>query len=255
MADRTLFCKASGLLNLGATWSLTVGSADSAHPLTNLNSPYAHLVSKTTGTTATYRGTISSTALKGVAFIHCGAGLAGLTVAVTNNNAMPSQSLVIPALPPDGVQLNAFLDLRLVTTAATQWNFAISGASANIAVGKILLIRDLDETCIGWGVRVGEKKPTIVHRTDGEIALGYRKAVRYRTFTPDLKLESERADYTTMRRGSEGPTQPFLFVLDDTVNDPAYVWFPDDTWEHARMTPLHTSWSDRLEEANGGAPH
>jgi len=255
MAIQSLICKPSGLLNLGATWSLTSGTADSAHPLTNLNSPYAHLLSKTTGTSATYRGTIASTALKGVAFINCGAGLAGLTVAVTNNGAMPSQNLVIPSVYPDGVQLNAFLDLRAVTTAGTQWNFAITGASANISVGKILLIRDLDEIQVLWSVGVKERKPTIIHRTDYDVALGYRKAVRFRQWRVQIGRESQRAAWTTLRRGSEGPTQPFLWVPDYTVNDPAYAWFPEPEWEHLRHTPLHTPFTDQIEECNPGAPH
>lgn len=250
MVGSTLYGLFPNCKSYGASWSLTVGSADSAFPLTNLNSVYPHLVSKTTGAAATYRGTISSAAIQGIAIINC--NLAGLTLTITNNGGMASQSLVIPAAPADGVSLNGFVDLRAVTTAATQWNVAISGAAANIAVGKILLYSALGTMLIRWGVRVAEKKPTRVFRTEYDIALGSRKAVRYRTFLPSLNRETQRAAYTTLRRGSEGPTQPFLFILDHMVNDPAYVWFPDDEWEHERLVELASPWSDRMEEMNPG---
>lgn len=236
--------------SIGATWSLAVGSENASFPLTNLNSPYAHLVSKTTGTAATYRGTISSTAIQGIAIINC--NLAGLTLTVTNNNSMASTNLVIPSAPADNVSINGFVDLRAVTTAATQWNVAITGAAANIAVGKIKLYSTLRTMAIGWDVEVEETKPTKMFRTEYGIALGTRRATRYRCFIPRIGRESERAAYTNLRRGSEGPTQPFLFILDEAVNDPAYVWFPEETWAHTRSSLLGTSWSDRMEEANPG---
>jgi hypothetical protein len=126
----TLYCRPSDILSYAATWSLPVGTADSAFPLANLNSVYAHIVSKTTGTAATYRGTISSTALQAIAIINC--NLAGLTLTVTNNNSMASTNLVIPSAPTDNVSINGFVDLRAVTTAATQWNIAITGASDGV---------------------------------------------------------------------------------------------------------------------------
>lgn len=249
-----LVCYHADILSYGATWSLTSGSADSAYPLTNLNSVYAHKVSKTTGTSATYRGTIASTAIQGIVIVHC--NLAGLTLTVTNNGGMASQSLVIPSAPPEGnLQLSGWVDLRSVTTAGTQWNVAISGAAANIAIGKILLIASLREFRIRWGkapLQVDETKPTRVIRTEDEIALGFRRAVRYRAWMPELMRESQRAQYQALRRGSEGPTQPFAFILDPAVNDPAYVWFPEPTWKHGREWTGVTRWRDRLEECNPG---
>jgi hypothetical protein len=250
MAGEALICYHSSILSYAATWSLAVGSADSAFPLTNLNSVYAHKVSKTTGTTATYRGTISSTAIQAIAVINC--NLAGLTLTITNNGGMASQNLVIPAAPADNLSINGWVDLRAVTTAGTQWNVAIAGAAANIAVGKILLISSLVSMPLRLNLPVRERKPTNVKRTHAGIALGNRKAVRYRTWLPDFAQESNRASYTTLRRGSEGPTQPFLFLLDYTVNDPAYAWFPDDEWQHMRVTDGIAEWSDRIEECNPG---
>lgn len=246
----TLVCYPTDILSYGATWALTVGSADSAFPLTNLNTRYAHEVSKTTGTTATYRGTISSTALQAIAIINC--NLAGLTLTVTNNGGMASQNLVIPAAPSDNVSINGWVDLRAVTTAATQWNIAISGAAANIAVGKILLVATLRELTVALSLPVREAKPTHIFRTEAEIALGNRKNVRYRTWVPTFPKDSERTTFTNLRRASEGPTQPFLFVLDSSANDPAQAWFPDPEWEHEQVHSGISMWRDRIEESNPG---
>jgi len=246
----SLFCYYTDIKSFAATWSLTAGAADSAFPLVNLNSPRADVVSKITSGTATYRGTIASTAIQAVAFINT--NLSGATVTVTNNNSMASQSLLIPAAQPDGLSLNGFLNLRLVTTAATQWNFAISGFGSNVAVGKILLIASVREMCHRWGVQIKERKPFILHRTEYGIPLGFPLRVRYRELRPNLARESERAAYTALRRSGSGPHEPFWFVLDPAVNDPMYLWHQPDEWEHTRDAPLITKWSDVFEEVNPG---
>lgn len=247
----TLMASYAANKSIGATWSLTVGTADSAFPLANLNNPYPDVVSKTTGTTATYRGTISAAAIQGIAIINC--NLAGLTLTITNNNSMASQSLVVPAAAADGLALNAFIDLRLVTTSATQWNVAISSAAANIAIGKILLLSTLSAVEILSNLKIKEAKPFIVKRTSIGVARGYPIGTRYRAGTISLIKESERAAYTAIRRGSAGPTQPVVLVPESSVNDVLYGWYPDPEWEHTRETPLTTSWSDTIEELNPGA--
>lgn len=246
----TLVCRYADIKSYGATWSLTSGTANSSFQLTNLNSPYADRVSKTTGTTATYRGTIASTAIQGIAIINC--NLAGLTLTITNNNAMASQNLVIPAANADGLSLNGWVDLRAVTTAATQWNVAISGAAANIAIGKILLLGTLSAVGIRWDWRMKETTPAIVKRTSRQVAVGYPSGTRYRAATVSLMRESQRPTWANLRRGSVGPTQPCVFVPDSTVNDPLYGWFPDDSWDHMRVFTSVSTWTDTIEEMNPG---
>jgi len=247
---RVFYCLPSDILSYAATWSLTSGTANSAFPLANLNSVRADRVSKLNETSGTYRGTISSHAVQAVAFINC--NLPGLTIPITNNNAMASTNLIIPAASPDNLSINGFVDLRAVTTAATQWNAAVPVNSANVAVGKILLIGTLREMVIRWRPRMPERKPNLIQRTDRDVALGFKLGVRYRQLAIALMRESQRAAYTTLRRGSSGPQEPFLFILDTAVNDPMYVWFPQDEWTHQRESSSVTTWDDLLEEVNPG---
>lgn len=252
MAYPTLIAYPAANLGIGATWSAPAGTIDSAFPLTNQNSVYAHLVTKFTGTSGTLRGTIASTAIQALVLINCSRSIAGLTGTVTNNGGMASQNIVVPAQPADGCSINAWVDLRSVTTAGTQWDVAFSGASSAIGIGKVLLIDTLREMPIRLFMPAEETKPTHVFRTEADIALGNRIGVRYRTWIPTFPRESYRTVYTQLRRAAEGPTQPFLFVFDATLNDPAYAWFPDPTWRQTYVFDGHTEWADRLEEANPG---
>lgn len=257
MAVKTLVGYHTNLKNFGATWSAPAGTIDSAFPLTNQNTPYAHQITKFSGTSGTLRGTIASTAIQGLALINCSQKLAGLTGTVTNGGAMASQNIVVPAAPADGVSLNAFVDLRGVTAAGTAWDVAFSGVAAGGFGFKVLLIAVLTELPVKWNLPVTEHKPTRIFETEYDIKLGSRKAVRYRSWEPDFTRETNRAAFTTLRRSSEGPTQPFFFLLDYTASptDPALCFFPEDRWTHQLIALPHTEWSDRLEEANAGLTH
>lgn len=245
-----LFARNTDILSYGATWSLTAGTANSSFPLTNLNLVDPGSVSKLTGTSGTYRGTITSTAIQAIAIINCNLG--GLTLTVTNNNSMASQNLVVPAAASDGLSLNAWIDLRAVTTAATQWNIAVPTNGANVAIGKILLIADVDDYQFRTRWRLKETKPAIVQRASRGQAWGYPVGTRYRTASLDFIYESQRAAYTTLRRLSVGPSQPCVFMPTSTGTDVVYAWFPNDNWEHERVVTLATAWSDVIEELNPG---
>ncbi len=252
MATRSLVCYHSDIKSYAATWSAPAGTIDSAFPLTNQNSVYAHEVTKFTGTSGTLRGTLgSAAAIQGVVLVNVSQSLAGLTGTVTNNAGMVSQNIVVPALPADGVSLNAFVDLRSVTTSATQWNVAFSGAATAIGIGKVILIGTLRDMPVR-PMDVDETKPTNVFLTEYDIALGSRKQVRYRAWDLSFPRDAYRTIYTTLRRGSEGPTQPFIWILDYSVNDAAYVWFPNPTWRHQRIFEWHSEWTDRFQECNPG---
>lgn len=250
MAEPALYCYFTDLKSFAATWALTAGSINSAFPLANLNNPRSDLVAKLTSGTGTFRATIASFALQAVAFINT--NLAGATVTVTNNGGMASQSLIIPAAQPDGLSLNGWLDLRAVTTAATQWSFAITGFASNVAIGKILLIGTVRTMESRWGIKVKERKPFILQRTEYDIPLGFPLRVRYREVRPTFILESERAAYTTLRRSGTGPHEPFWFVLNQTVNDPMYLWLQSEDWEFSLEESNVTQWDDTFEEVNPG---
>lgn len=246
----TYYGRPSDNLATSATWSLAVGSADSAYPLANLNTTRPDLPSKTTGTTATYRATFgASKTIRAIAIIHH--NLAGLTLTITNNNGL-STSLVLPANTDDGQPVNGWVDLTSVTTAATQWNIAISGAAANIAIGKILLIETIRTLDVTWGVKHADRHPVLQHRTDLDVALIYDMGVRLKTFEGSVQRESERAAVTALHRGAKGMVTPFWFVPESAVNEAWMVRFaaPELAWQ--RAMPLVSSTTVALEEACAG---
>ncbi len=238
------------ILSYAATWSLVTGTANSAFPLTNLTDVRADVVSKLTGTSGKYRGTIASTALQAIGIINTNA--AGSTLVITNNNAMASQNLVVPALPADSLGLNALIDLRAVTTAATEWNVEFPAQSGNVAVGKILLISNLRNFLIRWHPRIAETSLAIRKRTTSGVMVGYPRGTRYRAWTVQLLRESERSAYTSLRRGSVGPSQPCVVWPESTSVDCVYGFFADDTWSHEREQASVTTWTDTIEEMNPG---
>ena len=233
MADR-LYGKYSDNVCPSATLSLTVGAANASYPLTNLQDLKPNTPFKATGTSATIRATFGAgKALQAVGLVWH--NLYGLTITVTNNAAMASQSLVVPAVSDDGLPVNPWLDLRTVTTSATQWNFEITGAAANIAIGELILIETVRTMPIRWGVEVVERHPAIVHRTDYHVPLIYGMGVRYRVLTGDITRASELAALKALHRDARGTRYPWWFVLDSDVNDAMFVHFDDASeWAHQR---------------------
>lgn len=248
----TLICRPEHILSYAATWSLVSGAGvDAEYPLTNLNDVRADKVCKLTGTSGKLRGTIVSTAIKGIAVINCNRPGASLTV--TNNGSMASQTLAIPSTLPAGASsINGFKDLRAVTDAGTQWDVDIPVGTGNVAVGKILLISDLIEAPIRVEARLREIRAHRVQRTGYGVPLGGKKSVRHREMTVSCGREIFRDDWGLLRRSSSGPLEPFLIVLEEGGNDPMYVWFPSEDWSHLRKSPQNTEWTDVLEELNPG---
>jgi hypothetical protein len=247
----TLVCRYADIKSYGATWSRVSGASEvAAFPMTNWNSPYADRVAKFDSTAVKVRATIASTAIQGIVIVNC--NLAGLTLTITNGGGMASQSLVVPAANADGLSLNAWKDLRLVTTAATTWDIDIPTNAANVAIGKIILVADFDAVRILWNWRMKETTPATVKRTSRHVAVGYPSGTRYRAASVDLVREADRSTWTNLRRGSVGPSRPAVLIPDSTVNDPLYGWFPSESWDHERVFERRTTWTDTVEEMNPG---
>jgi hypothetical protein len=246
-----LVSRYSDILSYGATWSLTAGTINAAFPLANLNDVRADYVAKLNETSGTFRGTIASTALQAVAIVNC--NRPGATITVTNNNAMASQNLVIGAAPSDNIGIQGILDLRAVTTAATQWNFAVPVGTGNVAIGKILLISNLRQFLIRSRPKFRATSPKILKRTSSGTPVGYPKGTRYGGIEFQLMRESERSAYEALRQGSVGPSQPCVVWSNPSViTDFMYGFFPSDSWQHERESEPVTTWTDEIEEMNPG---
>jgi hypothetical protein len=237
-------------LSFSATWSLTAGTINSAFPLANLNDVRADYVAKLAETSGTFRATTASTAFEAVAFVNC--NRPGATITVTNNNAMASSSLIIAAAPSDNIGIGGILDIRAVTTAGTQWNFAVPVGTGPVAVGKILLISNLRQFLIRSRPKFRDTSPKILKRTSSGTPVGYPKGVRYRGLEFQLMRESERSAYELLRRGSVGPSQPCVVWPKLSLNDFIYGFFPSDSWQHERESEPVTTWTDEIEEMNPG---
>lgn len=245
------YAKPSDMVTASATLSLPAGSADASYPLTNLADLRPDKPFKATGTSATIRATFGAgKALQAVGFISH--NLHGLTITVTNNNSMAAQNLVMPAVGDDAYCVNGFLNISAVTTSATQWNFAISGAAANVAIGDLILVETLRTMDIRWGVTHADRHPIIEHRTEYDVSLIYDLGLRYRLFSAEVVRESERSAITSLHRGCKGRVTPFWFVLDSDVNDACLVRFAGTELPWERVQPRESRAPIALEEVSAG---
>ena len=252
MADR-LYCLYADLVTIDATLSLTAGTANGSFPLTNLQDERPDIVFKATGTSATIRATFGAAQrVQGIALINH--NLHGLTLTVTNNGAMPSIAMPVPAAAADGLPVNPWLDLRQIGgTTATQWNVAITGAAANVAIGELLLMETLSIMPMRWNVSVRERHPIISHHSEYHIPLRYGLGVRYRSLSGEVNRETERAAITNIHRSAKGALKPWAFILDSDVNDCMMVQCDESSeWTHERQSPSVTSTTVAIEEMCAG---
>lgn len=236
----TLYCRPSDVVTDSATVTLAAGTADSAYPLTNLYDRKAYSVFKATGTSCTPRATFGgSQTIQAAAVIQH--NLAGATVTVTNGAGF-SNDLTVPSDSEDGHSINPWEDYRgLSNTASTQWNLAVSGASANVAIGEWALVQTLRTLPIIWGVIEDESHPVSRSVTDYGVDLNYGMGVRSRIVRCEVKLDSMRADLVSLQRDARGALKPFLFVLDSSVNDAMWVTLETDVLSIVRKQPRISS--------------
>lgn len=211
-----LYCRPSDIVTPAATLSLTAGGANAAYPLTNLQNGIPAKPFKATGTSCTIRATFGSpVSLSAISFgPH---NLAGATVALSNNGTMGSTPVPIPANREDGLSVNPFF--AFPADAATQWNLAISGASANVAIGELQLIVQMRTLLIEWAFKEAEAHTTVGSVTDYGVKMKYWLGVAQRRLSAHVGLESERAALLSLIRDARGQFKSFLLVPDSSLND------------------------------------
>lgn len=224
MANRSvLVARPTDIITASATLSLTAGTAAAAFPLANLKDTFAHVVFKATGTSCTIRSHWASpVTLQGVMLANH--NLAGATVTVTNPAGF-SRALVIPANTADGLCLDPWDDYRgLNNTTDDDWDIAISGASANVAVGELLWVQTWRELWLDLGSgRYAEEHPAKVHGTDAHpVAHVYGMGTRTRRFGGTTADEVTVTELRTLARGTSGPRKHCVVIPDDGVNDALY---------------------------------
>lgn len=245
------YCRPSDIVTDGATVSLTAGAAAAAFPLANLYDRKAHSVFKATGTSCTIRATYGGAkTLQAIALIHH--NLAGATVTVTNGAGF-SNGLTIPSTPLDALPLDPWESyIGLANTSSTTWDIAISGASANVAIGELLLIETLRTLRIRWEPEEDEQHRAIVLETDYGVRQRYGMGVRQRAFRGLAYLEADRADILALQRDARGPLKSFCLVPDSTVNDALFVDLSIDVRTFRRRNPGFTDMALAFREQQKG---
>jgi hypothetical protein len=240
-----------------ATWTVTSGALAAAYPIANISDLIAAKPIKATGTSLTVRATFGgSQQIKAIVIV--GHNLVGATVALTNNGGMASQTIAIPANHEDGHSVNPFKDLSAVASnSGTQWDLAITGAAANVAIGEVLLLSEWRtfERNIKWGLRDRDIHPTTQHRTDGRVRHVYDHGIKIRRLSGEVDAtDAGYASLLALARDARGSVKNWPLVLDPLVNDARFLHFADDeieaTLQFLDLDPIPLA----FEEESRGLP-
>ena len=154
-------------LDLISAGSVSATNENASYPATNLQNYDPADPFKATTTSTTITVTHSSAARKAVAFINH--NLAGATVTVGG------VSVTIPSRTADGQCVNAYKVLDL--GAGTSTSIVITGASANVAIGRIVLVSAIADLYWLYGLETYRRHPVNSIRTFGESENIYDKGL------------------------------------------------------------------------------
>jgi hypothetical protein len=196
-----------------ASVSWSVGSADPTYPVTNIITLDPSLVAKTVSAgSATLAATLGggATALQGVALINT--NLRGRTLTLSNGAGL-SVARVVPS-PEDGLGVNVYWDLRGASSASASWSIAITGATAPIAIGTLVLVSTWTLLRVRWEWELGDVFPVIEHRTSYGARLQYRIPVRTRKYSALAFAAEQRNLVRQIAREAYGSVTPWPLVPD-----------------------------------------
>ncbi len=236
---------------VNATFSMT--NQDGTYPATygNDKDPANPLKSTTTSTviTITFSGNV---VLQAIALINH--NLVGATCTLANA-AGYSQTITIPARTSDGQCVNAWRDMRLdANTTDDIWTLTITGASANVAIGEIVLVTTLSELNWRYGVEFASIHPAIQLTTFYQSKVTYDTGIRVRRASGQLKKDTDKATLLSLWQQTKGPVLPFLLIPELANNDAWMVRFAEQELEWHPQAPLATDVSVVVEELSSGLP-
>lgn len=234
-----------------ATVTATSGAFNSTYPGTYANNLNPSKPVKMTGTSGTIRFTFgSSTTLAAIALINH--NLAGATVQLSNGAGMATQTVTIPSNTSDGQCINPFKDFSSASNrASTTWDLAISGATSPIAIGEVVLANQLRDLLWRWELEADREYLVITHETFGGSSLKYNKRIRRR----GARSSGPRINSVvhTLHQGAQGSVNPFLFILDNSINDAMFVQLTDKLeWTHYSRN--HVEGRVAVREVSSGPP-
>lgn len=238
---------ASPALDLITAASLSATNENAAYPATNLQDYDPANVFKATSTATTITVTHVSAARYAIAFINH--NLAGATVTAG------AVSVTIPARTADGQCVNAFGVLNLGTSTTT--SIVITGASANVQIGRIVLVSALQDLNWVWGsdaVTLSSDWPIEEIVTFSRSSTIYDKGIRMRRASGRCTREADRTTWVALAQAAKGRNIPFLFIPDLDVNDCWYVRLTDSSLTNVKRYRNASDTSMELSEVSMGLP-
>jgi hypothetical protein len=224
------------------TATLGATNEDADYPIENAQDYNPANPFKATTTSTTITVTHSSSARKAVAFINH--NLVGATVTVGG------VSVTIPSRTLDGQCVNAWKLLDL--GAGTSTSIVITGASANVQIGRICLVSALTDMPWLYGLEMYRRHPVSAIRTFGESEHVYDKGLSIWGARGLVNREASRSAIEGLWASAKGRNIPWLIIPDQAVNEAHYVRFVADAQNYRRVIPNATEMPIEVEEVSMG---
>jgi hypothetical protein len=231
------------------TYTVSATNENSSYPDDNLldRDPQNPFKATTTATTITLSH--ASAAREVIAFINPSV-LAGASTFTAGGVAV-----TCPARTADGQAVNPFRVLDL--TAGTSTSVVISGASATVQIGELVLASAMTELNWTWGanapgVTESYEWPERELRTFYQKSLIYDMGIRVRRAYGQLKRESDRATWLAIAQAAKGRAIPFVFIPDIDVNECWYVRLAESSLDALKRYQNATDVTIALEEVSNG---
>jgi hypothetical protein len=213
-----------------ATVSMT--NANASYPASNVKDDDPALPAKATATATTFTIALAGPAPSTPdAFAIINHNLAGATVTLGTPSGF-SQVITIPARTRSGLCVNALLDMRALSNrTSVDWTLTITGASAFVAIGRLVLVTTLRTLGLRPGLSVNPQRLAADPlRTFYGSEFRYDKAIRMREVAGELVSDTDRVTIETAHDAAKGSVLPFLFTPDIAVNDAWWVQFQSLTY-------------------------
>jgi hypothetical protein len=237
----------------GTIVSMTNMSADPKYHRDNLKDNNPANVAKATATSTTI--VISGTSVTIEGFVIVNHNLYGATVTLSNGLGY-SETITIPARTGDGSVINAWRDCRADSNrTASTWTLTITGASANVEIGRLYLVQQWYELTWKWEPDFSNERMTTTPKTTHYgVTLVYDRGYNIRAGSGATTDESMSALLKLLYQSAKGIVVPWIFIPNYLVNDAWYVRFKDKELKWKPTAPLFTPTIITLVECSMSLP-
>lgn len=240
-------------VGLGTT-TVSQTANDTAYPASNVQNNNPGDVAKSTATSTVY--TITGAAPVTIeGFCIFNHNLEGATVTLTNGVGY-SQVIAIPARRSSGAVVNAWLDCRGHANPTDDvWTLTITGAAANIQIGRLYLVSTWYELPHQWDIAWEDERILV-----DPYETFYRHKVPYDTLTNQRRAKGKVVsaaafdDLYDLYHAAKGRVTPWVMIPDYSVNDALYVQFTTPALQWRKQAPNYTPVELQIEEASAGPP-